>query len=274
MHPHPATGQARQQGFTLVELLVVFAIASLMIALVPAAFDRMRDGAAYRDTVRSMMTQMRDARARALTQRAEVRFVVDLGQRHFGVDGTTPTPLPAASPSALTTIGAPSPATYARAASGSVNVWLAAVGAPQAAQTSLVKALDASSRAAARPGPKVGTPPARNTSATPSTSGASGPTITNPMSFSRQNPSTFSPSRMSSATQVASSAMPAFPGAHHSRSHLGFCAKAQASACSRPPPPRIRMFMPPLPSFRRQRISRGDRPVQRRTARLSDDCPA
>ena len=66
-----------------------------------------------------------------------------------------------------------------------MKVWLAAVGAPQAAQISLVKALEASSRAAARPGPKVGMPPARRTSATPSASGASGPIITKSTSFSR-----------------------------------------------------------------------------------------
>jgi hypothetical protein len=48
-------------------------------------------------------------------------------------------------------------------------------------------------------------------------------------------------------------AMPALPGATISRSHFGFCRTAQASACSRPPPPRIRMFMraPPLPSVSR-----------------------
>ena len=124
-----------------------------------------------------------------------------------------------------------------------MKTWPAAVGAPQAAQISLVKAFEASSRAAARPGPNVDTPPALSTSATPSASGASGPIITNSTSFSRQKASTLSPSRMSSATQVASSAIPAFPGAHQSRSHRGFCAKAQASACSRPPPPRMRMFM-------------------------------
>ena len=68
----------------------------------------------------------------------------------------TVTPLPAARPSALTTIGAPWASTQAWAASGSVKVWLAAVGAPQAAQISLAKALEASRRAASRPGPRVG----------------------------------------------------------------------------------------------------------------------
>ncbi len=162
----------------------------------------------------------------------------------------TVTPLPAARPSALTTIGAPCASTNARAACGSVKVWPCAVGAPQAAQISLVKAFDASSRAASRPGPSVATPPARSTSATPSASGASGPTITKSMACARQNARTLSPSRISSATQVASSAIPALPGAHQIRSHFGFCAKAQASACSRPPPPRIRMFtggVAPLP---------------------------
>lgn len=88
--------QLDQRGFTLIELLVVFAIASLLIAVAPAAYDRMRDGAAYRDTVRNMMMQMRDARARAQTQRTDVRFVVDLAQRQYGVDGAARTTLPPA----------------------------------------------------------------------------------------------------------------------------------------------------------------------------------
>ncbi len=53
------------------------------------------------------------------------------------------------------------------------------------------------------------------------------------------------------------------PGATISRSHLGFCITAQASACSRPPPPRIRMFMPP-PC--RRRPSRGCGPPGARRA--------
>ena len=84
------------RGFTLVELLVVFAIAALLAALVPTAFDRLRESAEYRSTVRTMMTQLRSARVRAQQERRDVRFVLDLNQRHFGIDGEPLLSLPAA----------------------------------------------------------------------------------------------------------------------------------------------------------------------------------
>ncbi|HET7867879.1 MAG TPA: prepilin-type N-terminal cleavage/methylation domain-containing protein, partial [Burkholderiaceae bacterium] len=62
------------RGFTLVELLVVFAIAALLIALVPIAFDRLRESAQYRQTLRSILTDMRTARTRAMAEGSEVRF--------------------------------------------------------------------------------------------------------------------------------------------------------------------------------------------------------
>src|ERR1700737_3669865 len=48
---------------------------------------------------------------------------------------------------------------------------------------------------------------------------------------------------MSTATHSASRAMPALPGAQTSLSVSGLAAIFQASACSRPPEPRMRMFM-------------------------------
>ncbi len=91
--------------------------------------------------------------------------------------GTT-TPLPAASPSALTTGGWSWRRAYARAASASRNEALAAVATPARAITSLAKTLDVSSRAAARPGPKTGTDAVTSASATPAANGPSGPITT------------------------------------------------------------------------------------------------
>ena len=91
--------------------------------------------------------------------------------------GTT-TPLPAASPSALTTGGWSWRRAYSRAASASRNVALAAVATPARAIISLAKAFDVSSRAAARLGPKTGTEAATSASATPAANGPSGPMTT------------------------------------------------------------------------------------------------
>ena len=77
----------RERGFTLIELLVVFAIIALVVGLTPVAFDRLRDSAQYRDTLRTMLSELRQARATAMSQGHEIRFKVDLQKHVFGMDG-------------------------------------------------------------------------------------------------------------------------------------------------------------------------------------------
>lgn len=74
-------------GFSLIELLVVFALMALLSMIVPVAYDRMRDGAQYRDTLRQMTTAMRQARSQAAIQQTTVRFELDMRGRTFGVEG-------------------------------------------------------------------------------------------------------------------------------------------------------------------------------------------
>ena len=75
------------RGFTLIELLVVFAILALLVAVVPVAFERLRESAQYRNVVRGVMSDMRQGRQRAISEGAEVRFRVNLTARTFGLDG-------------------------------------------------------------------------------------------------------------------------------------------------------------------------------------------
>lgn len=75
------------RGFTLIELLVVFALLALLVGVVPVAFERLRESAQYRSTVRGMMSDLRQARQKAIAEGAEVRFRLDLTARTFGVDG-------------------------------------------------------------------------------------------------------------------------------------------------------------------------------------------
>src|SRR3954469_22017748 len=161
----------------------------------------------------------------------------------------TTTPLPAARPSALTTIGAPCARICARAASGSANRAQRLPGAPAASATSRVKALLPSNRAAAWLGPKHFSPAAAQASARPRVSGASGPTTTRSTRWAVANATRAGMSSAPIGTHSAISAMPALPGAQNSLPSSGDAWSAQHSACSRPPPPTTRTLMPAAPAL-------------------------
>ena len=76
-----------------------------------------------------------------------------------------------------------------------------------------MKPLEPSSSAAAALGPKALTPSAVSLSTSPSTSGPSGPTTTKSMALSWTKRTSASTSSDPMGTSVATSAMPALPGA-------------------------------------------------------------
>lgn len=84
----------RERGFTLIELLVVFGIMALVMGVVPVAYERMREASQYRDAVRSVFSQLRSARAMAVSEGREVRFVADLMRRRYGIEGMEVKALP------------------------------------------------------------------------------------------------------------------------------------------------------------------------------------
>ncbi len=75
------------RGFTLIELLVVLAIGAVLVALVPPAFERLREVSQYRDTVRAIVVELRQARHQAQAYGQPVVFRVNLSERQFGIEG-------------------------------------------------------------------------------------------------------------------------------------------------------------------------------------------
>src|SRR4051812_18487258 len=156
--------------------------------------------------------------------------------------GVTSTPLPAASPSSLTTYGMPgeAAATSSSAVSSSAGPptgYERAVGTPAAAITCLAKDLLPSSWAACCEGPKQAMPASRTASAAPATSGTSGPTTTRSAPHSRARAAIATGSPTATASGCASARVPALPGPHASASTAGSEDRATHRACSRAPEP-------------------------------------
>ena len=81
-------------GFTLLELLVVLAIAGMLVALVPAAVSAVVPGMKARVAAYDMASTLRDARNLAISQSTPVDVVFDLESASYAIAGSPPTDLP------------------------------------------------------------------------------------------------------------------------------------------------------------------------------------
>ncbi len=73
---------------------MVFAIGALLVGIAPPAFEKLRESAQYRSTLRSMLADMRGARTSAMADGREISFQVDLARRAYGIDGRPMKDLP------------------------------------------------------------------------------------------------------------------------------------------------------------------------------------
>jgi general secretion pathway protein H len=77
----------RQSGFTLLELMVVLAIAAVMMTVVPPLVSSALPGAQLKSASRQLAAGLRSARNRALVSRKETSLVLDLENHTFQVSG-------------------------------------------------------------------------------------------------------------------------------------------------------------------------------------------
>lgn len=85
---------SESRGFTLLEILVVFAIAALIMSVMPFAFDKMRSSIQYRDSVRAIQSDLRLAREVAILEGVSTKFVIDVVKKNFGINGKTSHTIP------------------------------------------------------------------------------------------------------------------------------------------------------------------------------------
>jgi len=77
-------------GFTLIELIVVLAMASLILALVPGAYSRLKESADYRSDVLLVVSSARSARAESMRSGRAVTLSVDPQDRRITVGARRP----------------------------------------------------------------------------------------------------------------------------------------------------------------------------------------
>ena len=86
----PATlpaGSNRRGGFTLLELLLVMALAAIMMVLVPPMVSSALPGTQLKSAARELAAGLRYARTHALTSREEAVLILDAEKRHFKITG-------------------------------------------------------------------------------------------------------------------------------------------------------------------------------------------
>jgi prepilin-type N-terminal cleavage/methylation domain-containing protein len=74
---------SRQEGVTLLEMLIVLSIIALLTAAALPSFAEWRQGARYREAARAVASALREARSIAIARNRESRVEFDLDRRRF-----------------------------------------------------------------------------------------------------------------------------------------------------------------------------------------------
>ncbi len=82
-----AVASRRPAGFTLVELMVAFAIVALLLGTVPVMLGKALESVRYQTMVRDLIGDLRSARTQAMLSGRAVIFSVDIEEQTFGVNG-------------------------------------------------------------------------------------------------------------------------------------------------------------------------------------------
>ena len=77
-----------QDGYTLLELLIVIAILALMTGLTVTHLSGSREGPRFEAAVRDIAATLRLTRSTALTEGHAVAFWMDVGKKQYGFDGS------------------------------------------------------------------------------------------------------------------------------------------------------------------------------------------
>ena len=75
----------RHRGFTLLELLVVFALIGLVLAIVPVAYQKLHESVTYKGLVRGLIEQNAAARLQAMSTGTSAALELDFESRRFAV---------------------------------------------------------------------------------------------------------------------------------------------------------------------------------------------
>jgi general secretion pathway protein H len=93
----------RQQGFTLVELMVVMVIIAMIMGLVATSMSSSISSAEARSATRKLVANLRYTRTRAIVDKKELVFLVDIENRSYKAPGRKVIRLPEGVDVTLTT---------------------------------------------------------------------------------------------------------------------------------------------------------------------------